>query len=413
VDEPGREFGRRELSRRGLLGPEEGWSLAPVAAWLAIEGRRITEPKALIERLAERLDAAGARVDRIGVSMTTLHPQLVAWGCFWRRGAEAGLFFGEHGVQNSDAYLGSPLHWVREHHRPLHRPLADLDPQRDHSFYFDMKAAGMTDYAAFPMVFGSGEENVFTAATAAADGFSAADVERLDALANLLAPLLELMEKRRMTLGLLDTFVGPRIGRRILEGQVKRGDGDRIEAAFWYSDLRGFTELSEKLPAAELLQLLNEYFESCAAAAAARGGEILQFIGDAVLIVFEVRRPEDEDQVCEDALEAAIDAFSAIAVINHRRRHAGLPQIEFGLGLHLGIVTHANVGAPDRLAFNVVGPAVNRTARIQAKTKDAGVPLLLSKEFAAHIRRPLRSMGVYDLRGVAGRHEVFTPEKGL
>ena len=379
-----------------------------MAAWLAIEGRRITEPKQLIERLAARLDAAGAHVDRIGVSMTTLHPQLLAWGCFWRRGEEAGLFFGEHGVQNSEAYLGSPLHWVREHHRPLHRPLGGLDPQRDHPFYFDMKAAGMTDYAAFPMVFGSGEENVFTAATKAPAGFSAEDIERLDALANLLAPLLELMEKRRMTLGLLDAFVGPRIGRRILDGQVKRGDGDRIEAAFWYSDLRGFTRLSETLPAPQLLQLLNEYFENCAAAAAARGGEILQFIGDAILIVFEIRRPADEGAVCEAALDAAVDAFDSIAVVNHRRRHAGVPTIEFGLGLHLGTVTHANVGAPNRLAFNVVGPAVNKTARLQSMSKVVGEPLLLSAEFAARVRRPTRSMGHFDLKGIDGPQEMFT-----
>ena len=79
-------------------------------------------------------------------------------------------------------------------------------------------------------------------ATARPGGFSDEDFERFEALANLLAPLVEAIHARRMTLGLLDAFVGPRIGRRILDGQVKRGDGDRIEAAFWYSDLRGFTD---------------------------------------------------------------------------------------------------------------------------------------------------------------------------
>lgn len=210
-----------------------------------------------------------------------------------------------------------------------------------------------------------------------------------------------------MTLGLLDTFVGPRISERILHGQVKRGDGDRIDAAFWYSDLRGFTALSESLEARDLLQVLNEYFECCAAAAAARGGEILQFIGDAILIVFEIRRPGEEPGVCEAALDAAIDAFASAAVANHRRRRGGLALIEFGLGLHVGTVTHANVGSPTRLAFNVVGPAVNKTARIQALTKEAGVPLLMSREFAARIARPLRSAGSFDLRGVAGTQEVF------
>jgi len=404
--------GRRELSRRGLLGPDEGWSLAPVAAWLAIEGRLIGDPEKLLEGLSARLDAAGARFDRLNFSVATLHPQLLAWGCFWKRGDGAAMFLGRHGAQNSEAYIGSPLQYVRENQRVLRRQLEGLDEERDHVFYHEMRAAGMTDYVAAPMLFGSGTVNVFTAATRAPGGYSEPDVERIQALANLLAPPVEIIEARRMTLGLLDAFVGPRISERILQGQVKRGDGDRIEAAFWYSDLRGFTALSESLPAGELMQLLNEYFEACAAAASARGGEILQFIGDAALIVFEIKRPGDEQKVCEDALDAAVDAFSAIAVTNHRRRHAGLREIAFGLGLHLGTVTHANVGAPDRLAFNVVGPAVNKTARLQAMTKLAGEPLLVSKEFAARVRRPLRSIGHFDLKGIDGPQEMFTLDEG-
>ncbi len=132
-----------------------------------------------------------------------------------------------------------------------------------------------------------------------------------------------------------------------------------------------------------------------------------------MLIVFEILRPEDKAALCEAALDAATDAFAASALANRRRRMAGLPGIEFGLGLHLGTVTHANVGSPSRLAFNVVGPAVNMTARIQALTKEAGVPLLLSAEFAAQLGRPMRSLGRYDLRGVAGAHEVFTPVEGI
>jgi adenylate cyclase len=403
----------RELSRRGLLGPDEGWSLAPVGAWLMIEGRHLADPAALLTALAARLDAAGARIERLGFTIRTIHPQLVAWGCYWSRREGSRLFAGRHGTLNSDAYIGSPVQFVYENRRPYRRRLDAIEEQRDPALLFELRAEGMTDYYALPFWFGSGDMNFMTLASAAPGGFVDDDLERFDALANLLAPLLEAIQGRRMTLGLLDTFVGPRIGARILEGQVKRGDGERIEAAFWYSDLRGFTALSASLPAAQLLQLLNEYFENCAAAAAARGGEILQFIGDAILIVFEIKRPEDEAAVCEAALDAAVDAFASIAVVNHRRRHAGMPEIAFGLGLHLGEVTHANVGAPNRLAFNVVGQAVNKTARIQAKTKDAGVPLLMSAEFAALVRRPLRSAGRFELHGVAGEHEVHTLEKEL
>lgn len=113
--------------------------------------------------------------------------------------------------------------------------------------------------------------------------------------------------------------------------------------------------------------------------------------------------------MCEAALDAAVDAFASIAVVNHRRRRAGQPEIHFGLGLHVGEVTHANVGSPSRLAFNVVGPAVNRTARIQGRTKDAGSPLLVSEEFAALVRQPMVKRGRWPLRGVAGEHDVFAP----
>jgi len=359
-----------------------------------------------------QLDAAGAGIDRISISSSTLHPQLLAWGIRWSRVNGSQLWTGDHASITTDAYIGSPAQYVRERNLSYRSRLGAL-VESDHALLHDLRAEGLSDYAAVPMVFGNGSVNLFTLATARPEGFSDADLDRFEALANLIAPLFEIIERRRMTLGLLDTFIGPRISARILDGQVKRGDGDRIQAAFWYSDLRGFTALSEALPAADLLQLLNDYFENCAAAAAARGGEILQFIGDAILIVFEIKRPQDEAQVCEDALDAAIDAFAAIGVVNHRRRRAGAPEIEFGLGLHLGIVTHANVGSPNRLAFNVVGPAVNKTARIQSLTKEAGVPLLLSEEFAAHIQRRLRSLGRRDLRGVAGVHEVFTPTSGI
>ncbi len=402
--------GQRELSRRGLLGSEEGWSLAPVAAWLAIEGRLITDPVKLLAALADRLDAAGAHLDRLGYTLGTTHPQIYAWGGFWTRDGGASEFAGWHGVEHSDAYRGSPVEYVRKHGRTFRRRLEALDPSADPSVLHELRAAGLSDYVGVPVRFGSGAINFLTAATASAEGFTDDDLDRLDALSNLLAPVLEILHGRRLTLGLLETFVGPRIGARILDGQVKRGDGDRIEAAFWYSDLRGFTALSESLPLPQLVQLLNDYFESCAAATGARGGEILQLIGDAMLVLFEIKRPEDEAAVCEAALDAAIDAFAAIGVVNHRRRSAGLPEIAFGLGLHIGTVLHANVGAPNRLAFNVVGPAVNKTARLQSMTKDAGVPLLMSREFVAHVRQPVRSIGHFDLRGIDGPQEMFTVE---
>jgi len=397
------------LNRSLILGPRDGWSLEPVASWLLGVGRFLPSAVDLMSGLAAELDAAGAKIDRIRLTMTTLHPQVLAWGVFWDRHLGARPWSAEHGMQFLDAYIGSPNQYVRDEKQSFRRRLDAPPEPDDHPTLDDLRAEGMVDYFALPLVFGSRIANVLTVATKSPEGFSDADLERITVLSSLLAPVFEILAMRRMTLGLLDAFVGPRISERILQGQVRRGDGDRIQAAFWYSDLRGFTGLSESLPTAELLNLINEYFEYCAAAAAARGGEILQFIGDAILIVFEIPSPDKEAAVCESALDAAIDAFSTIAVVNHRRKHGGHPLIEFGLGLHLGEVTHANVGSPGRLAFNVVGPAVNMTARIQSLTKETGEPLLLSSRFAQLVQRPLRSVGEYNLRGVAGAQELFTP----
>jgi len=341
----------------------------------------------------------------------TLHPQLVGWSVFWSRQNGVRRDSIQYGVRDSDAYVGSPIQQVQEHKQTVRIRVGAQPAEGEHGLVHDLRAEGITDYVALPMISGAGTVHAITLATAAPAGFTEADLARFAALSNLLAPLIEIAALRRTALGLLDTFVGPRISERILAGQVKRGDGDRIDAAFWYSDLRGFTKLSESLPTDELLHLLNDYFEYCAAAAAARGGEILQFIGDAILIVFEIGKAGTRAQVCEAALDAAIDAFDSIAVVNHRRRRAGQAVIEFGLGLHVGTVTHANVGAPDRLAFNVVGPAVNMTARIQSLTKEIGEPLLVSAEFASLVKRPMKSVGRHDLRGVAAAQELFTPEQ--
>ena len=397
------------MTAHALFGPDEGWSLEPLAIWLYTEGRHLRDVLVLLEGTATRLDTAGAHIDRLAIISRTLHPQLVGWSARWSRkeGVHRDAF--QHGVRGSDAYLGSPIQAVQEHLSTVHMRVTAAPVEGEHGLVHDLRSEGITDYVALPMISSAGTVNAMTLATTAAAGFSQADLERFKALSNLMAPLIEIIAVRRSSKGLLDTFVGPRISDRIIAGQVKRGDGDRIDAAFWYSDLRGFTRLSETLPTAELLHLLNDYFEFCAAAAAARGGEILQFIGDAILIVFEIGKPEDRSAVCESALDAAIDAFDSIAVVNHRRRRAGQAEIEFGLGLHVGTVTHANVGAPDRLAFNVVGPAVNMTARIQAMTKEIGTPLLLSAEFAGMVKRPLRSVGRHDLRGVAAGQELFAP----
>jgi adenylate cyclase len=132
-----------------------------------------------------------------------------------------------------------------------------------------------------------------------------------------------------------------------------------------------------------------------------------------MLIVFPAGTTREVDAACRAAVDAALDAFANLATLNHRRRRAGEPQIQFGVGLNVGEVIYGNVGAPARLDFTVMGPAVNRTARLEGLTKTLGVPLLMSAEFAAHLSAPVRSLGAHTLKGVPRPQEVFALEELL
>jgi adenylate cyclase len=218
--------------------------------------------------------------------------------------------------------------------------------------------------------------------------------------------VLEAVATHRIAETLLDTYVGHRTGRRILSGQIQRGAAETIHAALLYSDLRDFTSLTEALPTQQLLAMLNEYFETVAASVSAHDGEILRFVGDAMLVVFPADGEHGSGPACRAAVDAALDVFTRIDAINGRRRQTGDPEIRFGIGLTAGEVVYGNVGAPDRLDFTVIGPAANRAARLESLTKELGVPLLMTAKFAGLLDRPVRSLGLHALKGLAEPVEV-------
>ena len=328
-------------------------------------------------------------------------------GVLWVDGAGAKVMHARHGIEQSDDFVGSPIEFVFNNAAPLRRRLSDLHPERDHRVLHSIARAGGTDYLAVPLKFSDGGVNVLIYATRASGGFSDEDIRELECFSDYLAPVIEVFATRQLAVSLLDTYLGRRTSQRVMQGKIRRGDGDKIFAIMWFSDLRDFTALTESLSPGLMLSALNQYFELVAAAVTVRGGEILRFIGDAMLIVFPVSGKDDLAAACEAALDSADDAFSALGALNHRRRRAALPPLRFGVGLHVGEVIYGNVGAPDRLDFTVMGPAVNRTARLESLTKTVNTPLLLSAEFVRHVDRPVRSVGRHLMKGVREPQEIF------
>ena len=213
---------------------------------------------------------------------------------------------------------------IYETHKRVRRRLDNL-PEDAHRAYTELAEDGFTDYLALPVLFGEVAQPgaAIIICTKQKGGFSDQDIESFRQIRDYLAPILEVHALRHISRSLMNTYVGKRTSEKVLAGMIKRGDADVINAALWYSDLRNFTHLTETLPAQQVLEMLNEYFEFVSAAVTARGGEILRFIGDAMLIVFPIDENMCKQTACNAAIDSAIDAHNTLASLNHQRRRHG------------------------------------------------------------------------------------------
>src|SRR5438132_7004516 len=146
-----------------------------------------------------------------------------------------------------------------------------------------------------------------------------------------------------------------------------------------------------------------------AGAVMAEGGEVLKFIGDGMLAIFEIGEEADITDACHRALRAARSAAGATQKCNIERISAGKPIIRFGIALHVGEVYYGNIGAPGRLDFTVIGPAVNQASRLEKLSAELGRSIVTSARFAAGAPQHLESLGSHQLRGVPEPQELFSP----
>ncbi len=388
---------------------EQTHAAADVVRWMLKEGRHNTHMREFGDEMCRRIVAAGIPLWRGFCVVSTLHPQVAATAYVWRRdelGADRRI--ASHERVQTPELIQSPFAEVRKSRRMLRRRLADPDCPEDYPFVPELRKQGGTDYAAMPMVCSGGQTNVISWATDRAGGFTDREIEALSEVAEALAIIVELQSTRRVARSLLNTYVGHRTGERVLSGAITRGSGEAIRAVIWICDLRGFTRLTDSAPRQEVIALLNDYFEIVAEAVIAEGGEVLKFIGDAMLAIFEIGENCAPAEPCRAALKAARGAASAMAARNLERAGRGEQQINFGLALHLGEVTYGNIGAKNRLDFTVIGPAVNHAARLEKLAAELGKNVVTSASFAAAVTEPLHSLGLHLLRGVSQPQEVFT-----
>jgi len=315
------------------------------------------------------------------------------------------------GSRDSPQYRSSPFHQI-ELDGELH---SHIDPdQTPYRFpvFADLAELGCRGYFGLRLQSCAGYQQTISFATDREDGFDKGCLDDLRWCMGLFNLLLDMRLEHEVKTTLARTYLGAEPGRLVLGGMISPGDVRELEAAIWFSDLRGFTRLSSALDPAGLVRQLNRYFSTVVDAIHGQSGEVLKFIGDAVLAIFPVERFGRPDAACEAALAAARDAGARLAGMNAGRIARGDAAMAHGIALHLGTVQFGNIGTLQRLDFTVVGAEVNLTSRIGGLCGLLGEEILMSEAVSRLIDAPVRSLGTHALKGIAEPVEVFAPAAG-
>ena len=386
-----------------------------LAAWITDAGLAGHSETATLEGICDRAVTLGLPLARVTALIDTLHPIYEGRAFIWKRDKnETAISEYDRSSQNLRRWVGSPFYYLEKNDESLLRRRLTAETEKEFPVFPELRAEGMTDYVAMVNRFAAdgivgNMDCVYSSwTTDAPAGFRDADVADIGRLMPLLALTLKATSLARIAGTLVETYLGRDAGRRVLEGRISRGVAEQIEAAIWFSDLRGYTRLSDTAKPEEIIPLLNEYADAIISAIHEHGGDVLKLMGDGVLAIFTAA---DRSRACEAALTAAEDAPRRVAEVNGRRSADGLPTTELYLGLHIGEVFYGNIGSKERLDFTIVCPAVNEVSRIASMCRSVDQPLLVSSAFATALgasRSRLVSVGRYALRGVSRPQDLFT-----
>jgi adenylate cyclase len=379
----------------------------PIARWFVTEAYKIPNTAELVGAAASELAAAGIPVYRLAYFQLFLHPELLGKSYAWRRGKEVVVSPAPHSLRAQADYLDNPLPFVFEKRKTIRVRLESVEPEAP--VLRELKADGATDYVALPLLFSTGQVHALSVSSDRPGGFSSGDLDRMFLLQFAFTRIVEVHTLRDTAEYLLDAYVGRAAGRLILSGNVQRALGQTtIEAVIWYCDLRGFTRASDSLPRDTIVALLNDYFGEMGAAVSKAGGEILKFMGDAMLAIFPIGDPSLRSEAAARAVKAAREAHDAIARVNQERTKSGALPIKFGLALHIGEVMFGNIGASARLDFTVIGPAVNHAARLEKLCSAIDRQIVLSAALASLLPQgEIISLGEHAMKDIDGRQTVY------
>lgn len=389
--------------------------------WLTGEGARQSTLPTLIDSFCRFLNREGYQIRRCNLASETVHPLMKNSRHVWfdraveltpinpavvvaRRQYAIGeaLIDEVHlnaSSQHNQQYLASPFHQI-ELHGEVWEAIRPAGEKQPYPVFDDLAAAGCTGYFGLGLTSFPGMSQKIGFATTMDGGFDDSHAAELRRFIRLVTLHVDSIVEHEVKETLARVYVGQDPGRRVLSGMINLGEIVSLDAAIWFSDIRGFTEISDGMGAEQLVDGLNQYLEAVVAAIYGAGGEVLKYIGDAVLALFTVEAFGDRQRACAAALAAVEDSAARLAELNRTRVAGGEPAFAHGVGLHVGEVCYGNIGSRERLDFTVIGREVNIASRIEGMCKQLEAPLLCSLAFATESGRAFRDLGQFELKGV-------------
>lgn len=361
---------------------------------------------------------SGVPFCRVTLALTTLHPQIEALRYVWydddrdpgrfpaptlfRRvihrldGCTIDEALMAFGAKDTEAFRRSPFYRISLGAPGLAFP---LERGRAHEFPIldDLADQGATHYVAYPLP-GMGAQ--ISLVTRLDGGFDAERIRFIELSLPVLSLLLESALKDLVLDTVLQCYVGALPGEEIKRGNIRPGVMLDLGGAIWFSDIRGYSTQSQNTPPDMFIHKLNDYYECLVPIIYAHGGEVLKFIGDAVLAIFASDSGVGPSP-CKRALAAALAVNQALVD----------RKIEFdhGIGLHVGRFQFGNIGSLRRLDFTVIGNEVNVAARIEAQCGKLGQRILMSRAFLDECAVPANCVAEVALKGIEGQFGLFAP----
>ena len=380
--------------------------------------------KPLLEMLTaycEKLVGLGIPLYRTHITLTALHPNYGGLGFDWHHTDGPQRREYAHSNDGQDNWLSSPFFYMLSRGRSEYRErMIDADTPSQFPLLNDMAAQGATDYYTTatlfedwpegkPITVEDDVEGALVSWTAnGPNGFTDADLSLIQQTFPTLCIVLKTISNQEMARDLLGVYLGKDAGQRVLSGKIQRGTTQWIDAVICYFDLEGFTSMSQRVQGEDLIATLNDYFGLVVGRIEGAGGNVLKFMGDGILAIFD-------REVLSDASDRAIDVTLQLeremTAKSAARAADGLPVMGYTMAVHKGPVLYGNMGGEERLDFTVIGPEVNLAARISGMHKPLGQHIIISETVTDDAKSPhaeLISLGRYMLRGVDRPQELFT-----